>query len=52
MAVVGDDAPEIHDSYRARLVLVRPDQFIAWTGDQAPDPKPILRRATGHEAVR
>ena len=52
MTVVTDGAPELHEAYRSRLVLVRPDQFVAWTGDQAPDPEPILRRATGHGALR
>ncbi len=34
--------------YGARLVLVRPDQFVAWTGDAAPeDPEALLRRITG-----
>ncbi|MDK3255397.1 FAD-dependent monooxygenase [Blastococcus capsensis] len=34
--------------YGARLVLVRPDQFVAWTGDAAPqDAERVLGRATG-----
>ena len=32
------DAPGegLHDFFSARLVLVRPDQHIAWIGDEAP----------------
>jgi hypothetical protein len=31
-----------------RLTLVRPDQFVAWTGDSAgPDANAILARAAG-----
>ncbi|GJD52571.1 4-methyl-5-nitrocatechol 5-monooxygenase [Methylobacterium crusticola] len=35
--------------YEAGLVLVRPDQFVAWAGDDAvPDAAAILGRAVGH----
>jgi 2-polyprenyl-6-methoxyphenol hydroxylase-like FAD-dependent oxidoreductase len=45
MRDAGDDARE---GYGSRLVLVRPDQHVAWTGDAAPsDASLILRRATG-----
>ncbi|MBV8593688.1 MAG: FAD-dependent monooxygenase [Caulobacteraceae bacterium] len=34
--------------YRRRLVLIRPDQFIAWAGDEAPEDVPgLLRRVSG-----
>ena len=47
LAVVRDGAGEAA-SYGARLVLVRPDEFVAWTGDDAPvDPDALLRRVTG-----
>jgi len=33
----------------ASLVLVRPDQYVAWIGhDEACEPEAILRRAVGH----
>lgn len=34
------------------LALIRPDQFIAWTGEHSPDPALILRVATGFDSVR
>lgn len=33
--------------YGARLVLVRPDGFVAWAGDAAADAAALLDRATG-----
>jgi len=36
------------ERYGARLILVRPDQFVAWAGDAAPAaPIDVLRRAIG-----
>jgi len=33
-----------------RLLLVRPDQHVAWRGNEAPaDCRPALGRVTGHE---
>jgi len=35
-------------AYKRRYILVRPDQFIAWTGDEPPaDASSILRRVIG-----
>ena len=37
------------EAYGARLILVRPDQYVAWTGDAAPaDVGAIVRRVAGH----
>jgi 2-polyprenyl-6-methoxyphenol hydroxylase-like FAD-dependent oxidoreductase len=36
LKVVRDSAGGGRERYEARLVLVRPDQFVAWTGDRAP----------------
>lgn len=36
------------DRYQARLILVRPDQFVAWTDAAAEaDPETVLRRSIG-----
>ena len=49
LTVVRDGAGEAA-SYGAALVLVRPDAFVAWTGDTAPaDPGALLRRVTGRD---
>jgi len=34
--------------YGAGLVLVRPDQFVAWAGEAGADARDILRRVTGY----
>ena len=35
-------------SYESRLVLIRPDQYVVWSGNEAPyDVDAILRRVTG-----
>ncbi len=47
LKVVRDDGADERADYEARLVLVRPDQFVAWAGDEAADAAAILRRAVG-----
>ncbi len=48
LSVVLDSYDGGREAYEARLVLVRPDQYIAWTGDEAPeDATAILSRVTG-----
>ncbi len=37
------------EDYEAALMLVRPDQYVAWAGDRAPDAEAILRRALGRD---
>ena len=48
LKVVSDSHAGGREAYGARLILVRPDQFIAWTGDTAPgDAIALLRKAVG-----
>ena len=48
LKVVRDTTADTRDFYRARLLLVRPDQFVAWTSDaDAINPAAILKRAVG-----
>jgi 4-hydroxyisophthalate hydroxylase len=49
LAVVEDDSSGERARYGAPLVLVRPDQFVAWAGKGA-DPRAVLRRAIGDVA--
>jgi hypothetical protein len=39
---------EIYDLYKAPLVLVRPDQIVAWRGQAAHDASGIVARILGH----
>jgi 2-polyprenyl-6-methoxyphenol hydroxylase-like FAD-dependent oxidoreductase len=48
LKVVRDTYAEGRLKYETRMILVRPDQFIVWTGDSAPaDAASIMRRVTG-----
>jgi 2-polyprenyl-6-methoxyphenol hydroxylase-like FAD-dependent oxidoreductase len=40
---------ELRDIYGADLILVRPDQIVAWRADSAPEPETILSRVLGFE---
>jgi hypothetical protein len=42
--------PEARALYEADLALIRPDQMVAWRGNDASDPAAVLRRAVGHVA--
>ncbi len=46
--VIRDTQADDRLKYQARLILVRPDQHIAWVGDDAPDsPEDVFERAAG-----
>lgn len=48
MTTIRDTYDGGREAYEQRLILVRPDQFIAWAGDTAPDrPDEVIGRVTG-----
>jgi 4-hydroxyisophthalate hydroxylase len=48
LKVVRDPSGEDINRYGYRLILVRPDQFVAWTGDVMPDDvHAVIRKVTG-----
>lgn len=48
LAVVGDTAADGREKYDAHLVLVRPDQFVAWASHDAPsNPAALLAQVVG-----
>jgi len=48
LKIIGDSRSGGRERYAATYVLVRPDQFVAWAGNEAlPDAATILRRAVG-----
>ncbi len=50
LTVVEDSFEDDRTSYGAQLILVRPDQHIAWAGDAAPaDAAALMRRVTGSD---
>jgi hypothetical protein len=50
LKVIEDSYAGGREAYGCRLILVRPDQFIAWTGDAAPDDAPaLLRKVAGRD---
>jgi len=52
LTVVEDDGTGERARYEAKMILVRPDHYIAWAGDELDtDPSGILGRAIGSEAV-
>jgi hypothetical protein len=48
LKVIRDSCRDEREAYRARLILVRPDRYIAWVGDSAPDhADAIIRKVIG-----
>jgi 2-polyprenyl-6-methoxyphenol hydroxylase-like FAD-dependent oxidoreductase len=49
LRVVADSSGDARAAYGSRYILVRPDQHVAWTGDQLPaSAAGLLRRAAGY----
>jgi 4-hydroxyisophthalate hydroxylase len=46
LKLIRDSAADGREKYASHLILVRPDQFVAWAGDDA-EPSLILTRAVG-----
>jgi hypothetical protein len=52
LKVVHDSLDGGRDAYEARIVLVRPDQYVVWAGDQAPaDVESLFKRVAGRDSV-
>ncbi len=50
LKTVGDTCSGGREAYQARLILVRPDQYVVWVGDAAPkDAGDIMRRVAGRD---
>jgi 2-polyprenyl-6-methoxyphenol hydroxylase-like FAD-dependent oxidoreductase len=49
LTVVDIQLPEARDLYQSDLALIRPDQHVAWRGDELPDAGELLTRVTGAE---
>jgi 4-hydroxyisophthalate hydroxylase len=47
---VVDVGTDVRDAYGADLVLVRPDQYVAWAGDGVEDADGVLATVTGYTA--
>lgn len=46
LKIVRDTYADGRTAYEAKLILVRPDRYVAWTGDAAPnDPSAVIRKA-------
>jgi hypothetical protein len=52
LSVIRDASSSARDTYGATLVLVRPDEFVAWAGESADEsPEWVLSRARGAASV-
>ena len=47
MKTIRDSLGGGREAYEARLVLVRPDHFVVWAGDSAPDADALVAKAAG-----
>lgn len=50
LTIVRDSFDGGREAYGARLILVRPDQYVVWTGDVAPiDARAVMAKVTGRQ---
>jgi len=49
LTILSDTFAGGRENYGSRLVLIRPDQFVAWTGDDAPSADLIIRKVVGRQ---
>ena len=47
LKIVRDSAGAARENYGAALILVRPDQHVAWAGDMATDAEAIMQKVIG-----
>ena len=48
LKIIKDSIEDGREKYEAKLILVRPDQYIVWSGDTAPDDPPaLIKKVTG-----
>lgn len=47
LKIVRDIAPATRENYGASLILVRPDQYVAWAGERAEDAAAIMQKVAG-----
>jgi 4-hydroxyisophthalate hydroxylase len=48
LKIIRDSFVDGRERYEKRLILIRPDQYVVWTGDAAPvDPAAIVARVAG-----
>lgn len=51
LTIVQDSFDDERAEYGSRLILVRPDQFVAWCGNHAPHAEEVLAKATGRLSI-
>ena len=49
LTVLHLDDPDVIAGYEVPLVLIRPDQIVAWRGNSPAEPERVLRQVTGHQ---